>query len=112
VAKDLRDFAATCGAEQLRSFRLQRFDLDAKRNAPDGSAAAGSGGQFEFYELAFVEEGNMADFVEIVVFRGHPENRNSVDAPLGQVLGHAGGSNCFVNRIARSAEKAGLLTRD
>ena len=54
----------------------------------------------------------MPDFVEIMVFRRHPENRNRVDALLRQVLCHAGGSNCFVNSVGRSAETAGLLTRD
>ncbi len=59
-----------------------------------------------------MEEGNFADFVEIVIFRGHPENRDSVDALLGQVLCYAYCSNGFVYGVARAAEKSDLLAGD
>jgi len=52
-----------------------------------------------------MEEGNFADFVEVVIFRGHPKNRDGVDTPLSQVFCDARGGDGFVHGVARAAER-------
>src|SRR5271170_5801765 len=47
----------------------------------------------------------MADFVDVVVFSGHPEDGDSVDAFAPELLGNLYGHQRFVDRVRRPAER-------
>ena len=52
----------------------------------------------------------MADFVEVMILGGHPENRDGIDSLLRQILGDSNRRNGLIKGVARSAKEAGLLT--
>ena len=73
-------------AEGLAEKRLgandEIVDFLAEANAADGDVRFGRLGEREFLELAFMEPGDVADFVDVVIFGGHPENRDGGDSLL------------------------------
>ena len=68
---------AECLAEKRLGANDEIVDFLAEANAADGDVRFGRLGEREFLELAFVEPGDVADFVDVVIFGGHPENRDS-----------------------------------
>src|SRR6266478_8098920 len=59
-----------------------------------------------------MEERNFANFVEVVIFGGHPENGDGVDSLLGQVFCDAYSSDGLVHGVAGAAKEPDLLTGD
>ena len=57
-------------------------------------------------------DGDVIYFGQIMVVRGQPENRNSVDSGRGCLLREFDRSERFVDRKHGSAEKANLLSGD
>lgn len=63
----------------------------------------------EFEEIAFVEPGDMADFVDVVIFGGHPEDRDGGDSFFREFVSGLNGTEGFVEGVGRAAEQADLL---
>ena len=103
-------------AEGLTEKRLgaydQVMDFLAETDTADGHVRFGGLGEREFLEFAFVEPGDVADFVDVVIFGGHPENRNGGDSFLREFFGGLDGAEGFVEGVGRAAEEADLLAAD
>jgi hypothetical protein len=54
----------------------------------------------------------VANFVEVVIFGGHPENWNGFDSLLGQFLCDSDRGYSFVDRVCRPTKEADLLPGD
>src|SRR5579859_460688 len=85
------------------------FDLLAELLRSHRRGRAVPRGQYKFIELAVVEEGGVANLVEVVIFRGHPKNRNGIHAGFGQQANSFECGEHFVKRIGRTAEEPNLL---
>jgi len=81
-------------------------------DTPDGDGVLGRFGQFERLEFALVEPGNVADLVHVVVFRGHPENRDGRNPLANEFVGRLNRRQSLVEGVGGATEEPDLLTRD
>src|ERR1700688_4723376 len=79
-AQGFEQFESARPCEAILNFLEQSFDLEAKWNTASGARFFGRWRQDKLVQLAFIEPGGMADFVNVVIFRGHPEDGNGFDA--------------------------------
>ena len=66
--------------EAVLDFLQQSFDLDAERNTPGGTRFLEAGGGKTSLQLALIKPGGVSDFVNVVIFRRHPEDGDGFDA--------------------------------
>jgi hypothetical protein len=63
-------------------------------------------------KFAIVKPGYLADFVDVVVFGGHPENGDGRDSFFGKFLGSLDSAEGFVESKSGTAEQTDLLAAD
>src|SRR5262249_17082918 len=59
-----------------------------------------------------VDEAGVIDLLEVMVFRGHPEHWDDVEALSAQMFGQLDRGQSLEDRVKRAGEKPGLLARD
>jgi hypothetical protein len=61
--------------------------------------------KFESLQRPFLKPIHVANFVNVVIFRRHPENRHGFDSGGGKFSGELNRRKSFVERICRTTEK-------
>ena len=96
-------------AEEGLSADDEIVDFLAEANTADRNRILDGFGKRELLQFAFVEPGDVADFVDVVVFRGHPENGDGGNSFLREFVSGLNGAEGFVEGISGTAEEADLL---
>ncbi len=109
-AQDFEQFKAARTRQAVFDFLQQPFDLEAERNAPSGSRFLSRRRQDKLVQLAFIEPCRVADFVNVVIFRGHPEDRNGFDPGEREFARRLDGGERLIEGIGRAAEESHLLS--
>jgi hypothetical protein len=87
-------------------------DFLAERDAADGDVRFGGLWEREFLEFTFVEPDDVADFVDVVIFGGHPEDGDSGNSFFREFFGGLDGTEGFVEGIGRTTKESNLLATD
>jgi hypothetical protein len=69
-------------------------------------------GKRKFLQLALVEPGDVADFIDVMVFSGHPENRDGGNSFLRKFVSSLDSTESFVKGIRGTAKQPHLLAAD
>ncbi len=107
----LRQQVAAAVRQHFCGFLHQWLDLFSERNPSHRPSYFPTGRQFKTDQFSLVEPSCMADFVEIVIFRGHPKNRHCGDSTARQLFGNLHGAERLINGISGPAEQPHLLSR-
>src|SRR5271163_2073952 len=112
VAQDVRQQRTALLIEHVGGFANGVGAGWTEHDSAYGLASIDGRRQFEARGAAIVKPGGVADFVEIVVFRGQPEDGDRVDARAREFLGDLYGHERFVDGIGWTAEESYLLAAD
>ena len=103
-------------AEGLAEERLNKddeiVDFLAEGNTTNRNRLVGGFGESEFQQIAFVEPGDVADFIDIMIFGSHPENGDGGNALLRKLVGRLDGAESFVKGKCGTTEERYLLAAD
>ena len=85
-----------------QSYRLQNkpIDLRAQKNASHGNIRIHRLWQFKAMQFPFMEPSGMTHLVNVVIFGGHPENGNSIDAFFAQLPSRVNRRQCLVESVS------------
>ncbi len=109
-SQEVRQLITALAAEQRRCLPRHLFHLRAQGDLPHRLTSLRRDRQLKPFELAGFKPGRVADFLQVVIFRRHPEDGHRAHARSRQFFGQLNRRQRLVNGVGRSAEQSHLLS--